>query len=603
MKHRLIKLHLLAIVRPARFLRRRLGDRVFTLILAVVVGAIVGIAASVLHALVSKIELTGLWIASSRDQAGLGWLGCVALLPFAGIALSFLFQKIFTGLGYAKSLSPLILSISRRRIGIRVSETFTHLVSSALAVGCGGSAGLEAPSVLTGAAIAANTGSFCNVDRRSRRLLIGCGAAAAISAIFNSPVGGVLFAVEVLLPEFSVDALVPMLMSSAVSAVVSRLALPHGCIPIANVPTEWRLMAVPFYVVCGMVCALVGVYVIRSCSIVAGWMKKLLPNQWMRLLCGGSMLCALLSLFPFLCGQGYRFIGAVYSGNISAICSVMPWGDAFGCNAFLTAIVLLVAVLLKSVACTLTVESGGDGGIFAPAMFIGAFTGFAFARLMNLSGIIRLDEANFVVIGMCGVFTSVMRAPLTGIFLIAEVCGGYQLLVPLMIVSAVSWFVAGKFEPYSIYHRPLFLAGLLTSDRDREMLRCRSVRMYISNWSPALSPETPLVEMEKMLQHDSRIRIFPVLEHGKFLGVVRKRDIISALIGGHMVNEMVAFDLIMNVEGTIGLDDDLETALSRMEERSLNFLPVLETDGSFRGFVVRNDIFHIYRKMVRDRDF
>ena len=368
----------------------RWGERSFLVALAVFIGILAGLAEAALHYLV---EILGKFVHSLPEcveNAGGGVvLGLVifAIFPLLGMIMSYLVQRTLGGARYAKSLSPLILALHRKRPTMPLSETVSHLLSSALAVGCGGSAGLEAPSVLTGAAIGANTGSFCFVAKKRRVLLLGCGASAAIAAIFDSPIAGVLFAAEVLLPEFSVSALVPMIMSSAVASVVARMLVPNMEFFLADT-APWRFDAVPCYVLCGIVCALVGVYVIKMAYMLSGELKKRLRNPWSRLFAAGGILCLILWLLPVLRGQGYWFIERLFAGDLeglrdrSTFLGSLPDGD------WLLLFLLALIILLKVVAAVLTVDGGGDGGIFAPSMFTGAFTGFAFAHLVNLTGII-----------------------------------------------------------------------------------------------------------------------------------------------------------------------------------------------------------------------
>ncbi|MCQ2377975.1 MAG: chloride channel protein [Victivallaceae bacterium] len=269
------------LLRFASRFRKKCGERGLLVLLSVGIGIAAAFAAAALHTLVDFLERTGIWLDSSADlwHGRLTWLGVIIFVPFLGIFASFCFQRLFTGARYAKSLSPLILALHRRHTWIQFREIFTHLVSSALAVGAGGSAGLEAPSVLSGAAIGSVGGGVFKLPPQQKMLLIGCGSAAAISAIFNSPIGGVLFAVEVLLPHFSVGELVPMLMASAVATVVSRIIFPSGGVPMVAAAQMWRVSAVPWYFALGGVTALVGVYVVKSNYALSSFLRKKLPGQ------------------------------------------------------------------------------------------------------------------------------------------------------------------------------------------------------------------------------------------------------------------------------------------------------------------------------------
>ena len=590
----LLNLRRWIVLRSERNLTRRFGTQALDVPLAMLVGTLAALVAASLHTLVSLLEKFSSWMRNSASP----WLFVIfTLMPFIGVVCSYLFQRFFGGKRYAKSLSPLILSLHRGQTRIPFSEVFTHVISSAISVGCGGSTGLEAPSVLTGAAVGSNTASFFGIDRRRRLLLTGCGGAAAIAAIFQSPVGGILFAVEVLLPEFSVAALVPLLLSSAVAMVVSRSLFPHEqVLYVVNPP--WRTDAIPYYFLCGVLCAAVGVFVIRSVYKVTALMKKYLQSRWRKLFVGGIVLTLILALFPVLRGQGYGFIAQLYSGELSTIGESAPVLNAIPLMLRLL-IIIAVAITLKAITAVLTVESGGDGGIFAPTMFVGAFVGFAFARLVNLSGVAELQEANFVVVGICGVFSAVLRAPLTGIFLIADVTASYILLVPLMIVSSVSWFIARLFEPYSIYNKALAESRLLLPDRDHTILQRLSVRVCIEREFVALDAGQPAISLREFSGDQE---IFPVLDSdGRLTGIVRPDKLLPVIFDDKLNNSLLIFDIMERPCGEVSIDSDLVEAMNNLERFKLDHLPVRGNDGEFIGFVNRDSIFRLYRTLIRDQ--
>jgi CIC family chloride channel protein len=593
----LLNLRRWIVLRSERTLSRRFGARALDVPLAMLVGIFAALVAASLHTLVSILEKFNNWM---RNSASPSLFVLFMLMPFVGITLSCLFQHFFGGKRYAKSLSPLILSLHRGQTRIPFSEIFTHVISSAISVGCGGSTGLEAPSVLTGAAVGSNTASFFGIDRRRRLLLTGCGGAAAIAAIFQSPVGGILFAVEVLLPEFSVAALVPLLISSAVAMVVSRSLFPHEQILyVVNPP--WRTDAIPYYFLCGVVCAFVGVFIIRSVYKLTGIIKKHLQSSWRKMIVGGLILTVVLALFPVLRGQGYSFIAQLYSGDLSTIGSSSPILNYCPWTVRLL-IVIAIAIFLKTLTAVLTVDSGGDGGIFAPTMFVGAFVGFAFARLINLTGIAELQEANFVVVGICGVFSAVLRAPLTGIFLIADVTSSYILLVPLMIVSSVSWFIARLFEPYSIYNKALAENRQLLPDRDHTMLQRLSVRLCVDREFVALDAERPLEYMQELTDFGSSQKIFPVLDEKSHLtGIVMLDSLLPIMLDNKLNHSLLVFDVMDRPKGEVSIDSDLAEAMNNLERFKLNYLPVKGKNGEFIGFVSRDAIFRLYRSLIREQ--
>ena len=605
MKKILFRLHRQGIVKSVEAWQKRGGERTIIILLAFIIGAVAACAAAVLHVLVSKLDKIGLYIESFQveNQRPWYWIVLAALIPLIGLVISFAIQKGIGGKFYAKSLSPLILALYRRRNSIPFRDCFTHMLSSGFAVGFGGSAGLEAPSVLTGAAIGANASSFLGIDRKQRNLLIGCGAAGAISGIFSSPIGGVLFAVEVLLPEFSVASLVPMLISSATAMVVSRLITSgHSPLMFAN-NQVWVDNAVPFYFLLAIYSSFIGVYVIRTASRLGAKLKSKLPNAKVRVVTAGILLCIMLLLFPSLRGQGYAVIEMLFRSDTESLCRTSALLQSIP-QPFLLGIILIAGLLLKVIASVLTVEGGGDGGIFAPSMVIGAFAGFSFARLVNLTGLVTLSEANFVVAGMCGVFTSVMKAPLTGIFLIAEVTGGYQLLVPLMIVSAASWFISRILEPYSIYRKPLAESLVMVDDKDQAMLKRIPVRLAVNSDYQILLPDDTIDKVNNLLKDTGkRNNIYPVIEDdGKFCGIVRLEKILTAMLEPELASTLVVYDLMETPRGILSTDDDLAWAVENMERHDMRDLPVVNRNGRFIGFVSYNTVFRKYRNLVRETE-
>ncbi len=604
MKKLLWQFHRRVILRMVTFWYARWGEKSFLVLLAGVIGAITALMAALLHVMVVHLEKLSIFLSIAPKQYHeYWWLLVLLVLPMAGLFLSYLIQRYMGGPRYAKSLSPLVLNLSRKRTSIPFSEMFTHAISSALSVGLGGSAGLEAPTVLTGAAIGSNVSGVLHVDRKKRSLLLGCGAAAGISAIFGSPIAGVLFAAEVLLPEFSVSALIPMILSSALAAVISRMIVgEHQFIPASNAP--WETYAVPCYFLLGIVCALVGVYVIKSAYFLSDSLKERFRNPWKRLFAGGALLSIFLLIFPPLRGQGYLYIGNLFSqeglGQLIEASPLLGW---IGSDAAILTLVVLAAIFVKVIVSVLTVDSGGDGGIFAPSMFIGAFTGFAFARLVNMSGLFELHEFNFVAVGMCGVFTAVMRAPLTGIFLIAEVTGSYILLVPLMIVSSVSHFTANFFEPYSIYRKALVEGNLISDNREQSILRRQAVRLNIDKNFHALKQDAPFRFVAELIE-TCKGEVFPVLaDDGRLLGLVHKNKIITAMLNPDVCNYLLVYDIMDEPPTVLTPDDDLARALASMDLFKADMLPVCNSQTrEFMGFVSKEAVFSKYRDMVREED-
>lgn len=564
---------------------------------SVLIGVITAFAVYLMHSLVVHIIKFCHGLGSSLSEAKYTFYVLLPL-PFAGIALSYLFQRAFGGKSFSKSLSGLILNLDRRNNKIPFSETFTHIFSSALSVGFGGSAGLEAPSVLTGAAIASNITRFFRLDTMPRSILIGCGGAAAIAGIFDSPIAGVLFVAEGLLPEISVSALVPIVLSSASSSVVSHLLTGHEVF-FANAITQWNGGEVLPALVLGVVCAIVGIIVIRSTGLVANVMGRTFSRPLLRMLCGAVLLCILLAVFPYLRGQGYFYITRLLTNERGFVVEA-PYLLSWLPSEALPYVMVLAAIFLKAIVSALTINSG-DGGMFAPTVFIGAFTGFAFAHAVNTLGWCSVSNANFTALGMCGVFTAVMRTSLAGIFLIAETTGGYKLLVPLMLVSGVSWYVGRLFEPHSIYRRSLFRQHLVADDNDNAFLKRLCVGDCILPMNITLKPTDTLKDAEVLVRRNrcNAIDVYPIVnEAGRLIGMLPYDKLLSIILRSSVPSSYNVSEIMDLPDGMMHSNDGLDQAMARMEMWHLRYVPVSEqATGRFLGLASKDSIFDKYRKM------
>ncbi|MDD3119034.1 MAG: chloride channel protein [Victivallales bacterium] len=573
----------------------RIGERCFFIIVGILVGIISGLAAVAMKRLVHTLRP----LAGTMTSHSLGWL--VVLLPLFGVTISYLIQRLIVGKGkYDKSLSNLILTLGLNKPALPFYKVFSHILTSGFAVGLGGSAGLEAPIVLTGAAIGSNSAKIFRINKQQQQLLVGCGAAAGISAIFNSPVAGVLFVAEILLPEFSVSSLIPVLLASATSAVVARML--HTEQLFLLVSASWDMTAIPFYFGLGLICSLVGVWMIRASYWMSRKIREILKYDWQRLLIGGTVLSLMIYLLPPLFGEGYGAITKLFDGDLPGVFnhpSLFPIGN--GHSGTVIAL-LFAAAMLKVFATTLTVGSGGDGGIFAPSMFAGAFIGYLFAYLVNLSGLVVLNPPNFIAAGMCGVFTAVMRAPMTGIFLIAEVTGGYILFIPLMIVSALSFFVARRFEPYSVYTKVLAEQNLLLSEnQDKAILQRIRVQAIIEYDYPCLSKDDPFRRLVQIITETPKT-IFPVLDdHGVLIGVVDIDKVRAILLNNDMYDLLLAFDIMDEPTGVLSPSDTLAVAMANFELFHVEALPVVKPDGRFLGFISKAGVFAKYRGSIQQK--
>ncbi len=557
-----------------------------------------GVAAVLLHRLLEFIIDYANFFADLPSSM-IGRCIVIFLLPLLGFLLSFIERRSRSD--FNKSLAPLILKLDRRNTAIPFYETWAHLVSSALSVGFGGSAGLEAPSVLTGAAIGSNVAKLFRVKRISRTTLLGCGAAAGISAVFDSPIAGVLFVAEALLPEVTAPALMPPVIASAVANAVHRgLGGNHGSL-LVNSIVGWNPNELLPLLLLSLFCALVGAYIIKSTAFATGLLHRI-KHPWVRLMIGGLVACSVLFAFPFLRSQGYTQIIQLLIGDgtvyrcASGLFLFLPKG------AYVPILILFVAIVVKPIVSAISIECG-DGGIFAPTMFIGAFTGFVFARMLTLLGVPGISEINFVAYGICGVFTTVMRAPLSGIFLVAETTGAFILLAPLMIVSAFSLAIGHIFEPHSIYKKSLIAKGLISDNQVEAALKRFTADRCMFKTSSVFTPNTPIAEaFEEITSSQTKEQIFPVIApDGRLAGVIPIDKLFSIALS-HYNNDMEISEIMERPQYIVHEDDTLDAVLSAMIANNTQFLPVVDERQVYLAFISKDTIFDKYREESEENE-
>jgi CIC family chloride channel protein len=490
----------------------------------------------------------------------------------------------------SRGISNVIYTIMRKASDIPRQDIFSHYITSGLSVGFGGSAGLEAPIVITGAAIGSNLAKELKFNYRIRTILLASGSAAGISAIFNSPIAGVIFAAEVLLPEFSIPSFIPLLIASASAAVVSKF-LYSG--QIFYLITEgWVLKAVPFYILLGILCGIISLYNIKATFFIEEYFEKL-GKRYLKIIIGGVLLCLMIFILPPLYGEGYLSVKNLLAGQYDKILpGYLPIN--FIDKNFLLIIVAVVIIITKVLATSLTTSSGGNGGIIAPSLFTGAFTGFSLAHLMGYLNIVQLSHSNFIVVGMAGVLSGILHAPLTGIFLIAEITGGYTLIVPLMIVTALSYFISRYFHPESIYTAPLIKRGVkFRSEKEKYFIQQMTVRDIIEKDFVTIKPNVTLREIVDKIIHSKR-NLFPVVnENEKLLGVITLDDVREVMLNTDLYDVILAYEIMNTNFHSIDIDADLVNALEKFESKSVWNLAVTDK-GKYRGFISKSNIFNKY---------
>lgn len=570
--------------------RNHIGSHTFIILASIVVGIVSALAAVVLKTFVHYMHrIPDYFFSISNTRI---WY---LVLPLAGILLTVVFVKIFLKGKLEKGLASILFTISRGSSRIEKSKMYSHVVTSGITIGLGGSAGLEAPIVITGSAIGSNLGSILNLGYKERTLLLACGAASGIAAVFNSPIAGLVFAIEVLLTDVSIGMFIPLLISTATAIIVSKSIYSGQLFYL--ITNQWYYHAIPFYILLGVLCGLISVYMTRVTLFMEDFFEKR-KGIYSRALVGGLVLGGLIFLFPPLFGEGYNTITSLLHGDYSALLDKSIF-SAFEYTPWMLIIVTAAIILIKVIATSLTLGSGGNGGIFAPSLFTGSLTGFGFAYLVNTLGITTLHVSNFVAVGMAGIMSGVIHAPLTAIFLIAEITGGYVLFVPLMIVSAISFFISRYFEPYTIYTKKLAQKGhLFTADKDTNILMQLHLDELIEKEFVPLKETAKFREVIDAFTASQR-NVFPVVDHeNNFIGIIDLANIKEFMFKPEVYDFMTVTDITTTGVLTIDKNENVVTAMQKFESSGRWNIPVTE-DGKYIGIISWSNILSFYRRILK----
>ncbi len=573
---------------------RHISQRNFILILSLIAGVFGGLAAIVLK---NAVHYGHLFL--KHIIAGEGFNILYLVLPFIGIFLTFLYVKYFVKDNIGHGISRVLQSISNNNSIIKVHNMYTSLIASTITVSFGGSVGLEAPMVLTGSAIGSNLGRWLRLDYKTITLLVGCGAAGALSGIFKAPIAAVIFALEVLMLDLTMASLIPLLISSASGAILAYFFMGHGVLFSFEVSAHPFTMGnLPFYALLGLLCGLVSIYFTKANMSIERQFGKI-QNGYTRMVVGGTITSLLIFLFPPLFGEGYDTLNNLLDGNGLQVLEGSIF-SAMGSNYFLLLLFLVFILIFKVVAMSATTGGGGVGGVFAPSLFMGGVTGYFMSKFVNFFMSSRLPESNFALAGMAGVMAAVMHAPLTAIFLIAEITGGYQFFVPLMITSVVAYLTIIPFEPHSIYTKRLAESGeLITHHKDKAVLSRLSIESLIEKNFITTSPDATLGEFVKLVAKSQR-NVFPVIDNeNNFLGVIFINDIRHIIFETHQYETVFMRNLMFMPDTLVSQDATMEDVAQKFTESAHYNLPVLK-DGKYIGFVSRANVFSAYRKLVKD---
>ena len=579
---------------------KKIKDKHFVLILSFMVGILTALAASLLKFLIEYIKH---FLTENFDSTGVNWLYLV--YPVVGILLTGLFIRNVVRDDISHGVTKILYAISRRQSRIKRHNTWSSLFASAITIGFGGSVGAEAPIVLTGSAIGSNLGSVFKMEHRTLMLLVGCGAAGAVAGIFKAPIAGLVFTLEVLMIDLTMGSLLPLLVSSVTAATVAYIL--HGTEAMFefHMDEPFLMERIPAVLLLGILCGLVSLYFTRTMN----WIEKNFRrynNPYVKLLIGGAMLSILIFMFPSLYGEGYDVIHMLLNGTDAADWDKVMDNSIFYGYGNLLLVYLALVVMFKVFATSATNGGGGCGGTFAPSLFLGCVVGFVFSHFCNgysLAPLIsdNIPEKNFALMGMAGMMSGVMHAPLTGVFLIAELTGGYDLFLPLMMVSVSSYLTIMIFEPHSIYSMRLAQKGeLITHHKDKSVLTLMNIESVVETDFQQVHPENDLGEMVKVISKAKR-NMFPVVDaRGILLGIVVLDDIRNIIFRQELYHRFTVGRFMVVPPARISMNDSMEEVMRKFDDTKAWNLPVVDEDGKYKGFLSKSRVLNTYRQTLVD---
>lgn len=579
-----------------RFLQwqaQHLSQKNLVLILSFVVGCCTAFSAYLLHSFIHFLQhfVTAYLVHGEHTFWRL-------ICPMIGIALAASFVRFVVRDDISHGITKILYAISQRKSIIKAHNMWSSIVGSGITIGLGGSVGAEAPIVLTGAAIGSNLAKSFRLDQKTMMLMIGCGAAGAIGGIFKAPIAGLVFVLEVLMMDLTMTSVAPLLISSVTATAISYALT--GLQPMFSLSQyeQFSVSRIPWYLILGLACGLVSLYFTRMMNRLETWMKQRVTELWQKILVGGLTLSVLIFLFPPLYGEGYSVITELMNGDSLSAISSSPFA-LLGTSTYVILAYFILVIFFKIFASVATNGGGGVGGIFAPSLFVGALTGFVVGRSLGLFGVV-VPEGNFALVGMAGLMSGVMHAPLTGIFLIAELTGGYHLFMPLMIVSVISYLTIMVFEPHSLYAMRLAQKGeLLTHNKDRSVLTLLKMDNVLETDLSVVHPEMLLGDLIKVIATSHR-NIFPVVDDaGKLKGILLLDEVRNIMFQPRLYNRFKVKELMNLPQSILTSDMPMEKVMEIFEDTGAWNLPVVDAESRrYLGFVSKSKIFNSYRHVL-----
>ena len=573
------------------------SEKMFMIILALLIGFFAAVAAFSLHWIINQIVSL---LTSSFDRTGANWLYLV--YPVVGIYLTSLFVRYVVKDNISHGITRILYAISSNRSRLKSHNCWSSVIASAITIGFGGSVGAEAPIVLTGSAIGSNLGQLFHLDRKMLMTLVGCGAAGAIAGIFKAPIAGLVFTLEVLMIDMTMSALLPILVSCVTATCFTYIFSGDASLFTFHLDSEWSVQRIPACILLGISCGLVSLYFIRMMGVCEDVFARFKNKPYIKLAIGGTVLSLLIFLFPALYGEGYISINLLLNGRTEADWNQILNNSLFSGQGSMLIPYIALVLFTKVMATSATNGGGGCGGTFAPSLFIGCFTGFLFSRLWNMNEIgIYIPEKNFSLLGMAGVMSGVMHAPLTGIFLIAELTGGYSMFMPLMIVSVCAYLTIIIFEPHSIYGSRLAKQGkLITHHTDHAVLTLMNLDSVIEKDYLSVTPDMELGQIVHKISR-SHSTVIPVLDAGGMLiGEIDIMKIRNVMFRIELYHHFMASQLMTDPKARLSDTTPMVDVMRAFDRTGANWLPVLDVDNHLKGYISRQRIYTMYRKMVAD---
>jgi CIC family chloride channel protein len=575
----------------AEQIRGKLNKVQFVIYVAVLTGLISGLIAVLLKKIVHYLQR---WI--EEIPAPPTYL----IFPAIGLLIVvYLTNRFFNG-AFERGIGMVLKAIAQKSSFIPFSHTYLHLITSSITVGVGGSVGLESPIVATGSAIGSNIGRINVLSYRDRSLMIACGAASGIAAVFNAPIAGVIFAIEVLMIETGVSYFIPLIISAVIGALCSKIILEESVLFNFVLTQKFNYKFVPLYVVLGVLCGLTAVYYARSFKGCEKRIHHWRINGYVKAVIGGLMLLVLCYTLPPLFGEGYESIKQVATGEIAQT-THKSYLFRYAGETWTLIIFAVSVVLLKPVAAAITIGSGGNGGNFAPSLFVGSFLGFAFARVVNTTKLVQIPEGNFSLAAMAGVLGGVMYCPLTAIFLIAEITNGYELFIPLMIVSAISYTIVKHFEPYSMETKQLALKGeIFTHRKEQNILSTILLEDMIDGTYMNISINHTAGDMIKILNASPRTAFAVHDDEGLFVGVLELNDVKKLVVRENIQLDASIASIVKHPPEIIYYKDTMTEVMKKFDATHNWHLPVLNAENKFMGFISKSKLFDRYRESLSE---